>query len=198
MILRLLPPILLLLLSACATTPPLTPETSAPRLMAWQAHQQQLRQIAHWRAQGRAAILAQGAGGQIAFDWQSEPGQRLLHIRTPLGQNAMQLTQNSQGVVLVDQEGRVYEGEEAEELLHETLGWAVPFDAMHAWLLGLPASEEETFRLDAEGRLERLQSGDWRIEYQAYTVVDGIALPRRLELVHRHLTLRLIVDRWQL
>lgn len=188
----------LLLLAGCATAPLLEPTTDPQRISLWQAHQALLKQVERWRAEGRAAILAQGTGGQVAFDWQREPGQQLLSIRTPLGQNAMQLTQNAQGVVLIDHEGTVYQGSDGEAMLRETLGWSVPFDAMHAWLLGLPASQSDAYSLDELGRLKRMHSNGWRIDYQRYTLVNGIPLPSRMELTHADLTLRLVVDRWHL
>ncbi|MEW6693001.1 MAG: lipoprotein insertase outer membrane protein LolB [Pseudomonadota bacterium] len=188
----------LLLLAGCATAPLLEPTTDPQRISLWQAHQALLKQVERWRAEGRAAILAQGTGGQVAFDWQREPGQQLLSIRTPLGQNAMQLTQNAQGVVLIDHEGTVYQGSDGEVMLRETLGWSVPFDAMHAWLLGLPAAQSDAYSLDELGRLKRMHSNGWRIDYQRYTLVNGIPLPSRMELTHADLTLRLVVDRWHL
>lgn len=186
----------LLLLSGCATAPLI--ETDPQRLGLWQDHQALLRQIERWRAEGRAAILAQGTGGQVAFDWQRKPGQQLLNIRTPLGQSAMRLTRNAQGVVLIDHEGVIHQGSDGEAMLREVLGWSVPFDAMHAWLLGLPASPGDAYNLDELGRIKRMQSNGWRIDYQRYTLVNGIPLPSRMELTHADLTLRLIVDRWQL
>ncbi|MGB9670163.1 MAG: lipoprotein insertase outer membrane protein LolB [Halothiobacillaceae bacterium] len=188
----------LLLLAGCATAPLLEPTTDPQRISLWQAHQALLKQVERWRAEGRAAILAQGTGGQVAFDWQREPGQQLLNIHTPLGQHAMQLTQNAQGVVLTDHDGTVYQGSNSEAMLRETLGWSVPFDAMHAWLLGLPASQSDAYSLDELGRLKRMHSNGWRIDYQRYTLVNGIPLPSRMELTHADLTLRLVVDRWHL
>jgi outer membrane lipoprotein LolB len=188
----------LLLLSGCATAPLIETEADPQRLGLWQAHQEMLQHVERWRAEGRAAILAQGTGGQVAFDWQREADGQQLDIRTPLGQQAMRLTQSPEGVVLIDHEGTAHQGSDAEAMLRESLGWSLPFDAMHAWLLGLPANPSDAYSLDEQGRLQRLHSNGWRIDYQRYTLVNGIPLPSRMELTHPGLTLRLIVDRWQL
>ncbi|MGC8730857.1 MAG: lipoprotein insertase outer membrane protein LolB, partial [Halothiobacillaceae bacterium] len=50
----------LLLLAGCATAPLLEPTTDPQRISLWQAHQALLKQVERWRAEGRAAILAQG------------------------------------------------------------------------------------------------------------------------------------------
>lgn len=188
----------LLLLAGCATTPMVEEETDPQRISLWRAHQLQLQTIQQWHIEGRAAILAQGSGGQVAFDWSRAAEQQTLNIKTPLGQNVLQLTHNAQGVVLVDHEGEIYQGTDGEALLREALGWSVPFEAMHAWLLGLPATRDDAYSLDAEGRLKRMHSNGWRIEYQRYIVINGVSLPSKMELTHMDLSLRLVVDQWRL
>ncbi|TQV63075.1 MAG: outer membrane lipoprotein LolB [Halothiobacillaceae bacterium] len=188
----------LILLGGCATAPMIQEETDPQRIGLWRSHQQQLQAIQQWQIEGRAAILAQGTGGQVAFDWSRATEQQVLNIKTPLGQNVLQLTHNAKGVVLVDHEGEIHQGTDGEALLRETLGWSVPFEAMHAWLLGLPATGNDAYSLDPEGRILRMHSHGWRIEYQRYTTLNGVALPSKMELTHMDLTLRLIVDRWRL
>jgi len=194
----------LLLLAGCATAP-MAPEEAAGsaetdplRISLWRSHQARMQAIRQWRIEGRAAILARGSGGQVAFDWALDPEQQTLIIKTPLGQNVLQLTRNAQGVVLVDHEGEIHQGMDAEAMLHEHLGWSVPFESMHAWLLGLPATPNDAYSLDDAGRLKRMHSDGWRIEYPRYTHLDGIPLPAKMELTHMDLTLRLVVDRWRL
>lgn len=188
----------ILLLAGCATAPMVEEETDPQRISLWRDHQAQVQLIRQWQVEGRAAILAHGSGGQVAFDWRLVPSQQTLIIKTPLGQNVLQVTHNAQGVVMVDHEGEVYQGTDAEAMLRENLGWSVPFEAMHAWLLGLPATRDDAYSLDKDGRLKRMHSDGWRIDYQRYTPVNGIALPTKMELTHMDLTLRLVVDRWRL
>ncbi len=188
----------LLLLAGCATAPPVEEDRDPQRISLWQSHQAQLKNVREWHIEGRAAILAQGSGGQIAFDWSHGHDQQALSIKTPLGQNALQMTRNAQGVVLIDQDGVRHEGADGESLLRDALGWSVPVDAMPAWLIGLPASAQDSYNLDAQGRLKRLHSRGWRIDYQRYTTVNGITLPGRLDLMHMDLNLRVIIDRWRL
>ncbi|MEW6445022.1 MAG: lipoprotein insertase outer membrane protein LolB [Pseudomonadota bacterium] len=198
MISRILALSAILLLGGCASLPPVEQDADPRKLDLWQAHQASLQTLRQWRAEGRAAILAQNSGGQIAFDWVQTHGQQVLTLKTPLGQNAVQITQNPGGAVLVDQDGTLHEGANSEALLRETLGWSVPVAGMHAWLLGLPATSDDAYSLDEHGRLKRLHSQGWRIEYQRYTVVDGKALPSKMEFTHMDLGLRLVIDRWRL
>ncbi|MEW5837273.1 MAG: lipoprotein insertase outer membrane protein LolB [Pseudomonadota bacterium] len=202
----------LLWLGGCASLPEtdesMTPSTTgamdsdAQRLELWLNRQRAMQKLDHWRSEGRAAILAQNGGGQISFDWQHKPNEQILSIKTPLGQNALQLTINPGGATLVDHEGQVLQGEDGESLLQQALGWSVPIEFMRAWLLGLPATRSDSYTLDAQGRLLTLESQGWVIEYKRYgndgETSQGFSLPSKLELRRSELTLRLVIDRWQM
>lgn len=200
--------LILLALSACSSLPERadlqTPSTQgavdadSSRLERWIARQYTMQQLKQWRAEGRAAILAQNGGGQISFDWRHSGQDQVLSIKTPLGQNALQLTINQGGVTLIDHEGQVLQGDDAESMLQQTLGWSLPLASMRAWLLGLPASAEDSYTLDAQGRPLTLESRGWSIDYKRYGEVGNYSLPNKLELRHSQLTLRLVVDQWSL
>ena len=197
----------LLWLGGCASLPEsadsMTPSTTGAldadtqRLERWLGRQQAIQKLSHWRCEGRAAILAQNGGGQISFDWQHKPGEQILNIKTPLGQNALQLTINPGGATLIDHEGQISQGEDGEALLQQALNWSVPIESMRAWLLGLPATRSDSYTLDVQGRLLTLESQGWTIEYKRYND-DSVNLPSKLELRRSELTLRLVIDRWQL
>ncbi len=197
----------LLWLGGCASlpesadsTPPSTTgalDADTQRLELWLGRQRAIQKLSHWRCEGRAAILAQNGGGQISFDWQHKPSEQILNIKTPLGQNALQLTINQGGATLIDHEGQVSQGDDGEALLQQALNWSVPIESMRAWLLGLPATRSDSYTLDAQGRLLTLESQGWTIEYKRYNDDNGFNLPSKLELRHSELTLRLVIDRWQ-
>ncbi|MGD9889235.1 MAG: lipoprotein insertase outer membrane protein LolB [Halothiobacillaceae bacterium] len=203
----------LLALGGCASLPE-TPDSStvpstevaldrdAQRLDLWLARQGEMQKLNTWRSEGRAAIIAQNGGGQISFDWLYTPQNQVLNIKTPLGQNAMQLTINPGGVTLIDQEGQVTQGDDGEAMLNEALGWSVPFESLRAWLLGLTATEDDSYTLDAQGRLLTLESQGWSIEYKRYSDMNhlgvSISLPSKFELRRSEMTLRLVIDRWTL
>ncbi len=193
----------LLWLGGCASLPEAPDATGAldsdtPRLELWLARQSAMQKLKNWRCEGRAAIIAQNGGGQISFDWQHKPDDQILSIKTPLGQNAMQLTINPGGVTLIDHEGQVSQGDDAGAMLNQALGWSVPIESMRAWLLGLPASRADSYTLDPQGRLLTLDSQGWTIEYKRYNDKDGFNLPSKLELRRSELTLRLVIDQWRL
>ena len=201
----------LLTLGGCASLPEAPDSSTLPstegaldrdaqRLDLWLARQREMQKLNTWRCEGRAAILAQNGGGQISFDWLHNPQNQVLNIKTPLGQNAMQLTINPGGATLIDHEGQVTQGDNGEAMLNEVLGWSVPLESLRAWLLGLPASRDDSYTLDPQGRLLTLNSQGWSIEYKRYIDINdlGMSLPSKFELRRSEVTLRLVIDRWTL
>jgi len=175
-------------------------DRDAPRLDLWLTRQREVQKLHTWRCEGRAAILAQNGGGQISFDWLHTRKDQVLSFKTPLGQNALQLTVNPGGATLIDHEGQVTQGENGEAMLNEALGWSVPLESLRAWLLGLPASREDSYTLDPQGRLLTLDSQGWTIEYKRYNEINGqglsLSLPSKFELRRSEISLRLVIDRW--
>jgi len=171
-------------------------DRDAQRLDLWLARQREVQKLNTWRCEGRAAILAQNGGGQISFDWLYSPKDQVLRIKTPLGQNALQLTVNPGGATLINHDGQVVQGENGEAMLREALGWSVPIESLRAWLLGLPASREDSYTLDPQGRLLTMDSQGWTIEYKRYSEINGVSLPSKFELRRSEISLRLVIDRW--
>jgi outer membrane lipoprotein LolB len=185
-------------------------ESDPQRITLWRARQRDVAALDHWHCEGRAAIIAQNGGGQISFDWtrnaKDQANEQILRIKTPLGQNALQLTINPRGATLVDHEGQVTQGDDGEALLVAALGWSIPIDDLRAWLLGLPASRDDSYTIDTQGRILTMDSRGWKIGYMRYSAINApsdstlntITLPSKLELQRMDMTLRLVIDRWSL
>jgi len=171
-------------------------DRDAQRLDLWVSRQDAVQKLNTWRCEGRAAIIAQNGGGQISFDWLHNPKDQVLSIKTPLGQNALQLTVNPGGATLIDHDGQVITGENGEAMLNEAIGWSVPLESLRAWLLGLPASLDDSYTLDPQGRLLSIDSQGWTIEYKRYSEINGVSLPSKFELRRSEMSLRLVIDRW--
>ncbi len=86
-----------------------------------------------------------------------------------------------------------------ELLMEEQLGWSVPVQGFRYWLIGSPAPGViDRYSLDEAGRLAELEQSGWQIRYLSYQAVDGLDLPRKLELENPRLRIRLVIDEWQL
>ena len=84
------------------------------------------------------------------------------------------------------------------------LGWWLPVGSLHAWLLGLP---DPAFNAATEpghdGTLAAFEQRLWRVAFRELPARAGEAdsgspllVPRRIDLEHGDLRLRLTIDDW--
>ena len=91
--------------------------------------------------------------------------------------------------------------EDPEAQLSELLGWWLPVGSLHAWLLGLtdPSFEAAT-KPGADGTLAELDQRLWHVAYPSYQLATAgsvpTLVPRRIDLTHGELQLRLTIDDW--
>src|SRR5690606_8488109 len=134
-------------------------------------------------------------GFQGSFTWVQDGERSTLSVRGPLGggllevdgtPDRMQVTARGEQHVLT-----------APELdLSPLVGWWIPVESLGEWLPGLP---DPRFASDGDhggpaGALRTLSQREWQLEYPEYRVAAGVLVPRRIDLVHDGLELRLTVD----
>jgi outer membrane biogenesis lipoprotein LolB len=94
--------------------------------------------------------------------------------------------------------GETWELTDPESELSALLGWWLPVRSFSAWLLGFP---DPNFAADTtigpDDALQSLEQRRWSLNYESYRLADGVLVPRRIDLAHQDLELRVIVDRWQ-
>jgi outer membrane lipoprotein LolB len=151
---------------------------------------------------GRLAVDTGDRGFQGSFDWHQEADALELAVRGPLGAGVLRVTGTSQAMTVTARgETRALRDPELE--LSSLIGWWLPVGSLHAWLLGLP---DRGFRAETEpgtdGTLAGFEQRLWQIAYPTYqlTAVDGkpggVLVPRRIDLAHGALKLRLTIDDW--
>jgi outer membrane lipoprotein LolB len=152
---------------------------------------------------GRLAVDTGDRAFQGSFDWRESGEELTLVVRGPLGggimeingtADALELTARGETQVLID----------PEEQLSAIVGWWLPVGSLHSWLLGtpdpgFPAQTEPR----SDGTLAWLEQRLWRVDFVSYQLLgeDGtgpsILVPRRIDLAHGDLSLRVTLDRWR-
>lgn len=184
-----------LTLGACAVTP--TPvSTVAPD--AWPEHQRRLLALDQWALNGRVVLKSGDQAWNGRLLWQQQGAAYLLQFSAPFGQGAFRLEGQPEGVAIRFASGEEYTAADAESLLHDRLGWRIPLTGLRFWVMGLPdPSRPAALGFDPAGRLATLAQGAWRIRYPDYQPVGGLLLPGRIELENSEISVRLVVDRWE-
>ncbi|MES2682632.1 MAG: lipoprotein insertase outer membrane protein LolB [Pseudomonadota bacterium] len=177
--------LLIALLGGCASLPDSRPTDPAAVDAAWTERQQQLAGLPGFQLNGRVAIKGGGLSG--ALRWRQEGETFDLRIAGPFGAGALSMQGTPANVAIKGKDIDLVTSEPRQVLAART-GWRLPLDALRWWVLGLPAplsDEAEAARivLDAEGRPERIQQGDWTLRYSDYRSETMPAMPYRIEAV---------------
>ena len=162
-----------------------------------------LATVAAWDMRGRLAVDAGGRGFSGSFDWQQRAAALDLNVRGPLGAGVLHVAGTPSSMTFTARgETRTLTDPESE--LSALLGWWLPVGSLHAWLLGLtdplfPASAEN----GADGTLAAFEQRQWRAVFPTYQLETlpgrppGVLVPRRIDLTHGELKLRLTIDEWR-
>lgn len=191
----------LLLLQGCAPAP-VKVEPDDPTLV-WEQRRHKLEKIDSWRLKGRIGIVAENDSGSASLFWEQHGENYSLKIVGPFGRGSLIVEGSQGGVTMRTGEGEIYTAQSPEELIWRHTGWFIPVRDLQYWVLGLPAEARspEDYQLDARGRLIRLDSGSWTVDYFGYQSVGknaGVELPDKLRLDNPQLSIKLAITEWTL
>ena len=160
---------------------------------------------AEWSADGKIALRTDEHSSVMRIQWQQSNNAFHIVLSGNFGLGAITLANtgansgNSNTDVglwkgrlspaqLADHEPLRVAGSAEDMLLLET-GWRLPVSLLRYWVLGLPspeASNETATKPDIAPpqttQLPGFSQAGWTVSYPAVTVVDGLALPRKMRV----------------
>jgi len=191
------PALALLVLPACAHLPVGTDGLS------YDDRRGELTAVDRWEMRGRLAVDTGERGFQGSFTWRQDRDTLELAVRGPLGAGVLQVI-GEPSAMTVTARGETRTLTDPEAQLSTLLGWWLPVGSLHAWLLGLPDSGfRASTELGTDGTLAAIEQRLWRVAYPTYQlaplegIAGGVLVPRRIDLAHGDLELRLTVDDWR-
>ncbi len=178
----------LALLGGCTLLPP----SPAPAARPAQP------EAAPFALNGRIAVRHNGTRHSAGLRWVHQAQSDEVLLLAPLGQTAARVYRDASGATLDDGE-RHYQAGDAESLMQQVLGWHLPLNGLHYWVLGLPQVESQAqIERDAEGRIVVLRQDGWEVRYQRYAGDKADSLPTRLQLSRDNLQVQLLIDEWEI
>lgn len=141
---------------------------------------------------GRISVEHNGERHSAGLRWTHLAQSDEVLLLNPLGQTAARVFRDD-GHATLDDGSKHYQDVDVESLMEQVLGWHLPLDGLHHWVLGIadPATPAQTERAE-DGRISALYQGGWEIKYQRY---EG-TMPSRLLLTHEDLQVKLLIDEW--
>jgi len=177
-------------LGGCAALSP----DSAPAPAVRPAH----AESAAFAFNGRVAINHDGKRHFAGLRWTHQTQSDEILLLTPLGQTAARIYRDA-GNVTLDDGDKHYQADDAEALMEQVLGWHLPMDGLHHWVLGLAAAEGQAYIERGDyGQITVLRQAGWEVRYLRYAGTQSDSLPTRLQLTRDDLQMQLLIDEWEL
>ena len=176
--------------AACATT-----RTAPPPSIKWEQRVGELQSADAWQLDGRAAVALGTQGWQATLSWRQTENLAEVHLSGPFGIGALVLKQTPEGLSL----NGAPPSDAVLSQVQEKLGFDLPLENLHYWLLGVP-NPGSTFDLsrNEQDRVKVLSQAGWSIAYDRYMPAAGDLLPARLVLTTGDVRVRIVVDHWDL
>lgn len=189
---------LILTLASCASVSEQVFESPAD----WALTQQHNQQLTHWEIKARLGVQTETDGGSFDVFWQQIADAYDVRLVAPLGQGAVQINGNDDGVTISLADGSTEYSEHANELFTAMTGLPLPVEGLQDWLRGMPMQGEEikTISWNEQAQLYKLEQSGWRVEMNRYKKVAGYELPHAFYLEREdqpELSVRLLVREWQ-
>lgn len=177
-------PLMMVLLSACSTTPRLETRPA--------------QDDAPFAFNGRVAVIQGSRQDSAGVRWTHRSGDDEVLLLAPLGQVVARIVSDARGVTL-ESDGQTHAAQDAETLTRHLLGWEMPLSGLRHWLTAAPAPAGG-FRAerDGAGRMAVLYQQGWTIRYARYASEAADALPLRMNLQRDGLELRVFIDEWEM
>jgi outer membrane lipoprotein LolB len=194
---KLLTVVAALVLPACATLP------VGSDGLSYGARRAAFEAVGVWELTGRLAVDTGGRGFQGSFDWRQQGDALDLSVRGPFGAGVLKVAGTPSSMTFTAR-GETRTLTDPEQELSALLGWWLPVGSLHAWLLGLT---DPGFRAavvnGADGTLAAFDQRLWHVAFPTYQLApfasetNGVLVPRRIDLAHGDLKLRLTIDTWR-
>nr|MBF0685439.1 outer membrane lipoprotein LolB [Pseudomonas sp.] len=183
--------LLVALLSACATPPPITPDDT------------QATQSGVLSRTGRFAVQVDEVAGktqavQGGFAWYDMALRDLtLDLNSPLGAALARVEVDADGTAtLTEANGMQTVADSADDLVAQVLGSPIPVAGLRYWLRGqlAPQPAARNLQRDAEGRPVAFEQGGWKVNITDFDPIGPVRMSlQRSEPGHRLIDVRLVM-----
>jgi outer membrane lipoprotein LolB len=182
-------------ITACAPVP-VRRGADAALLQAQAAREALLAAMPDWSLSGRIAVSDGYDGGSGRIEWHQHGSDFDIRLSAPITRESWRLVRQGAQVRLEGLKGGTIEGDDAQALLQQAVGWDVPVDALAAWARGARSGNTASLEFGADGLPALLGEQGWLVEYRAWTPATAPALPKKIFASQGASHVRLQVDHW--
>lgn len=168
----------------------------------WEQRLQHNQQITDWTIKARLGVQTETEGGSFDVYWQQLADSYEIRLIAPLGQGAVQINGDSNGVAISTADGQTEYSDDAEALFASMTGLSLPVTGLQDWLRGMPIQNVEMQHAswNEQGQLYKLEQKGWRLEMDRYKNIDDYELPHAFYLEREdrpELSVRMLIREWR-
>lgn len=185
----------ILFIQGCAHAP-----IDADTELKWQQHHKKIGKLNTWTLSGSIAAHTADDGWNARVFWDYQNTHYTLDLHGPLGQGALKLVGNKDGVTLTTLGNNTYQAATPELLLEEHTTLKLPVSYLRYWLIGMPLPDHaiDDLYLTEEGYLDYLQQAGWKVNYQSYQELEnGLVLPKKVHIQNDIYSAKMFISHWQ-
>ena len=188
----------LTLLSGCTTLKlPTGPQTTFKK-QSWQQRRLALEKVQRWKIDGAFSIRQPNNSSIANYEWQQSGKTYNIRINSSLGIYSVVIAGKPGRITLRRSDNKSFSARSPEQLMQQQLGWRLPLSNLFYWLRGLPAPGKYQPRFGRYGHLVNLQQQGWHVQFSQYVTVNGVDMPRILQLQSGNLTVRIAIKHWKI
>lgn len=159
---------------------------------------QDIRQLSHWQASGKASTRVFGKTVSGTFSWQRVGEGFEAEGAGPLGQGHTVVV-GQEGIVLIQNSsiGTLYT-DDPEKLSEEMAYTPIPPFHLNAWLSGWPKEAETAVNPMPEDQgVREFHERDWHIQVISEQIIDNYRVPERIIMTWDHRRVVVAINTWQ-
>ncbi len=146
---------------------------------------------------GRVSIKHLETRQSAGLHWTHQAQSDEILLLNPLGQTSARVYRDD-GNATLDEGGRHYQDADPESLMEQVLGWHLPLNGLHHWVLGMADTDSPAQIERAEnGQISVLRQDGWEVRYLSYADANLDSMPKRMQLSHEDLQVLLLIDEWE-
>ena len=168
-----------------------------PDELAWSELRESLQLEDDWTLRGRISLKKADDGYSGSLNWVQAGDAVDLSFRGPLGIGGFEISGDPGLLTIQTSNGEHFVVTDPVVDLEAGFGWSLPVHSMRYWVLGVPDPDDDyQARLAENGQALNFDQSGWQLSFRSYRDYDGQTLPRKMEMKHNDLRIRLVVDEW--